>query len=150
MKRFKIALAALILTGGIVAAFAFTSKSSHKPFTNTTYYYKTGTCFQRIDANISDEDCKKSSLDVTTFENTANWTTTSNVSTFTDNNYIAAIEFNEGTGTGLLTLQQALNGVMTYYNNQSPKALPAENGSVTVSNGSDNVLVKIHRKLNVN
>jgi Family of unknown function (DUF6520) len=146
MKRFKIALAALILTGGIVAAFAFTSKSSHKQFTSTTYYYKTGTCYQLIAPGVTDEnDCKKSSLDATTFKATGNWTTTSNAS-FADGAYIAAITFNEGTGTGQITLQTALNGVWDSYVAQNPDALPSDGGTITVSG----VSVTVNRKTAVN
>jgi hypothetical protein len=150
MKRFKIALAALLVTGGIVAAFAFTSKSAHKPFTTTTFYYVTGTCDQLIPSGTTGQtDCKKNSLVKLVFKNANNWTTASNVASFANATYIAALTFNmetasDGGDDGEISISEALNGVWTYYENNS-FTLPDDGQTITVLG----VSVTIRRKSDV-
>jgi hypothetical protein len=131
MKKIIFPLSAIIIIAGAFILFSFNSgKTKQNPFTTATYYYKTGICNRRIAPGIIDEDCCRSSLDATTFKDTSNWTATPNTS-FTDDNFIAAITFDKGTGYGEITLQQALNCVWDYYVSQSPHALPADNASIT-------------------
>jgi hypothetical protein len=135
MKRFKIALAALILTGGIVAAFAFASKSAHKPFATVTYYYHGNN--QYIPPGRTDqEDPRENSLTAATLTAAINWNTTSSVP-FSSGNYINAISFDEettadGGSDGQLTKQEALDALWNYYVAQTPHDLPPNGGVITV------------------
>jgi hypothetical protein len=148
MKKIVLFSAVMIIVTGILMLYSFVSEKNRlKPFTTTTYYYATGTCYQRIAPGIIDEtDCRKTSLDANTFKNINNWTTTRNAS-FADAAFIAALTFNEeatadGGLDGQLTLQEALDALWNYYVTQCPNDLPSDHQTIL----KETAFITVYRK----
>jgi hypothetical protein len=123
--KIKVAIASLAVVAIAVVAFAF-----NKP-TSVTYYYKSGTAFQRLeDGHTSESDLKERTIASGAFQNVNNWTT--QTQSFTQTNdmskYIGLIQFDEeatadGGSDGQLTLQEALTALYNDYNASSPRVM---------------------------
>ncbi|MDP4264528.1 MAG: hypothetical protein Q8941_18505 [Bacteroidota bacterium] len=106
MKSIKIAMAALVLTAGLVASFAFTTtkKSVQKPFSTVTYLYDET-------SNIVIAKNQTNSIDPAELDAVATWdagTLGSHGGTVS----LKAIQFESTDFTGL---QQAIDGLKDYY-----------------------------------
>lgn len=130
MKKIQFLAIALVATTGIIGAFAFTTKSSKK--TPSVYYYVSGTPYQRILFNtnpinpLTEKSIDKDPSSPKYFSQPTSWTTTpvSFISTTDFTKYIGSISFNEdvtpnGGSDGKITLQEALDALLNYYNTNS-------------------------------
>jgi hypothetical protein len=106
MKRIRIAMAVLVLTVGLVASFAFTSKkNASTPLFFSTYYY------DQAQSGIGITSYNIASLVTSELQDQGNWVTTQAVA-FANGNNLAAIEFPEeanrdGSADGFLDKHEA-------------------------------------------
>jgi hypothetical protein len=121
MKSIKIAMAALVLTVGLVASFAFTAKKNDaKPFSSTIYY-------DQAQSGIGITSYNVASLVTSELQDQGNWVTTQTV-TFANGNNLAAITYpneadRDGSADGFLDQHEA-----TF-------ALAANKSSITTTDG---------------
>jgi hypothetical protein len=132
MKLFKIAFAAIacLLIGGFRPI----------PLLAVTYYYKSGTAYQRLQwGHTTDLPLCERTINCTVFTNVNNWTTSVQSYTSTDDlsKYIAAITFAEestadGGSDGQLTLQEATSAVCAAFtsNQAMPESITVEGFAV--------------------
>jgi hypothetical protein len=134
MKRIKIAMAALLVTAGLVASFAFTNKSAHKPVDIRTYYFTAD--HKQIPPS------QTNTLQHDEVVAGANWTESNPGYTFGTGDYLAAITFDQEQ----LSKSEAISGVWTSYAAQNPDDLPTDGNTITVVKGGNNYTVTIRRK----
>jgi hypothetical protein len=144
MKIMKIAAAAVLVTSGVIASFAFVGKKATK-VASTDFYYFSGTDRQRIQyGHTTESDLKERSPESNSgadFKDAGNWTTSIQFySVGSMSQYIGKINFNldetlpgNGGSDGDLTLQEALNAL--YANYASNQAMPSSLnvGSCTIT-----------------
>jgi hypothetical protein len=126
--KLKVVLASAAVVAIAVVAFAFTSKKATQ-----TYYYISGTDNQRLEpGHLTDVDLRDRTINSANFTDVTNWTLTQQSFNQTSDysKFIGSISFDEesvadGGADGQLTLQEALNSVMTQYSNLSPNAMHA-------------------------
>jgi hypothetical protein len=120
--KIKVAIASVAVVAIAVVSFAFVPKK-----VSNTYYYVSGTNYQRLQANHTTEtDLKERTIISSFFADVDNWTPS--VQSFTPTSdlskYIGSITFEEemdadGGADGALTLQEALTGVFNQYQSNS-------------------------------
>jgi hypothetical protein len=123
MKVMKLSIAAL--------AYLFVDGFTPKPLATQTYYYISGTDYQRLEPGHTTESslCERT-MNCANFTDASNWTLTTQAFTPTSDlsKYIGSITFDEesvadGGSDGQLTLQEALNAVCTQYQAPNPDAM---------------------------
>jgi hypothetical protein len=132
MKVLKHAFGAVLIVHCLSFSLDYT-----KPLTQTCFYYKSNTDYQRIPCgHCSHTDLREQSIECdggVTFTNPASWQTSSVSYTPTTDRtkYIGKICFNlddvnppNGGADGDLTLQEALDALITYHSNNC--TLPAQ------------------------
>jgi hypothetical protein len=134
MKSIKIAMAALVVTVGLVASFAFTNKSMHKP---TLSLYLFSGAHDAISQLRSSE-----------IQSATNWAV--GTATFGTSTNLAAIDFEmetttDGGNDGQLTVQEAIDALWGYYDNVN-KVFPSYSFTVATGSGSTPATVNIYRK----
>jgi hypothetical protein len=131
----KAALVATLAATTIVSGLGFTSKKGNTISTfkrsTSTYYYKSGTPYQRLEPGHTTEVplCERTIIPQY-FKNVNNWTTTFQSSTITSNYslYIGSITFDEeatadGGSDGQLTFQEALNAAWDGFVSTNPNVM---------------------------
>lgn len=132
MKSIKIAMAAFVVTAGLVASFAFTSK----PFSIVDYLY-TPSSTQKVIDPTDDNAIIASELNTSV---STNWTSGS-IGSHSNATKLKGIEFDMAQ---LLSLQNAADGVNAYYTATGTQGtLPADGGTLpkVVNGTSYNVTV---------
>jgi hypothetical protein len=122
-----------VLAAGVVSSMVVGGLGFKYTVTNTEYYYKSGTAFQRLEpGHLTESDLKERSISFPVFVNSNNWTSSAQNFTRTADysKYIGSISFEEeftadGGSDGLLTLQEALNAIYAYYSSTSPTTMQA-------------------------
>jgi hypothetical protein len=126
MKRIKIAMAALVLTAGMIASFAFTSKkNASKPVFNSIYYY------DQAQAGVTITSYNIASLVNSEIQNDVNWVLTQQNASSQNGSNLAAMEFPEettmdGSADGFITLHEAedvLVAIKSLLNTTSPQPM---------------------------
>ncbi|AEV96641.1 hypothetical protein A4D02_20950 [Niastella koreensis] len=117
----------------VAIAYLLVGGFTPKPLATQTYYYVSGTDFQRIEPahTIEIELCQRS-MNCTAFTDINNWTTTAQAFNQTTDysKFIGSITFDEesvadGGSDGQLTLQEALNAICALYQATTPHAMQA-------------------------
>jgi hypothetical protein len=137
MIKCKPALTAAAVALLFVNGYSFAGKKS-----NTIYYYKSGTHYQRLESGHTTEgDLRERSITFKTFTDTNNWTTEEQGSCSSSiyDAFIYSISFNEeltddGDSDGQLTLQEAIDIVYARFtqNDSRPNNTLHVNASVHV------------------
>ncbi|HEX2630852.1 MAG TPA: hypothetical protein VHM26_17675 [Chitinophagaceae bacterium] len=132
MKKISFFLIAIAVASGLLFS-SFNKKpeaEKKKPLGLVTYYYISGTYYQRLDPGYTTGILMERSLMQPVFTNAGNWTTIPQTffQTSDYSKYIGAIMFNEegiadGGADGQLTLQEALNAVWTGYTSSTPRTM---------------------------
>jgi len=152
MKKYLFGILAITMAVGFSA---FTTKKV--TFDPTTFYYKEGVNYQRLQPGItSHEDLLERTILQTPFTTVGNWKTTPAVS-FTPvsdmNAYIGSISFpveeaSDGTSDGFISLSEALTAVWNAYTLPATDLMP-ETVPVTISSAVE-VQVTVVAKQAVN
>jgi hypothetical protein len=132
MKKMTFFLIVITITSGLVLSSFSKKKGTEKkkPFSPTTYYYISGTYYQRMEPNINTGAMVERSLMESVFKNPFNWTflTVPFSSTSDYSKYIGSISFEaeattDGGWDGQLTLQEAINAVWSAYASSNPRVM---------------------------
>ncbi len=128
MTKLKAVLAASVLTPLVIAALGYTTQ---KPSATATFYFKKGTNLTRRVINPGTQALSQSEI-----TNTANWTTTTQISA--PGLYLSSITFDQepgdesdGIGDGQYSLQEAINALWNEYVRSSQFDLPGHDKSFT-------------------
>jgi len=118
MKKIQIAAVALLVTCSLIASFAFTKKSSHKPQNDVAYdYSRTKNVVDFNDANHLVVNELKDST-------SSSWQQNSPLTGSTSGTLLAQIQFDADKGT----LGQAAKAISDYYN--ANHTLPTSGSSI--------------------
>jgi hypothetical protein len=128
MTKLKAALAASVITPLVITALGYTTQ---KPGAIETFYFKKVTNSSRKVINPGTQALSKSEI-----TNTANWTTTTQLSA--PGLYLSSIAFDQepgdasdGIGDGQYSLQEAINALWNEYIRSSQFDLPGHDKSFT-------------------
>jgi len=133
MKKITIAMAALLVTAGLVASFAFTSEKSHKPFATKYQAYTRGN-------NVIALSGTDHIVGLQLADN-ANWIDSTAILLHANTSRLKAISFNDAEIT---VKQDAFDAVSNYFIDNSG-TLPSDGSTLPVVVGTNTFFVTVYR-----